>query len=336
MRRLSFIVVVLAVCGIVAAACGGDEKGSTASTGEGDTQSGAPQIAFLAGVVDPGYTPSQVAGLEEGSGGKVTVFNPEFDPNKQLRQCQDAITTGRYDAIVITPLDSSSAIPCAQAAMNANIPLIVDQTAVGPDLNELEPQVDGVTASVIYRPATFAEYTWDMIEQACAGQADCEAVMEISFKGDPLFDEAVEYARSKSEGTNIKIVAVYESQYDPAQTTAKLGDILVAHPDTDVVTFANDGTAIAGAETINSVGKADQIKVISLGSTGPGPEAIRDGRFFATLAVYPSTVSRIEGEMAAQAIAGEEIETLGLDAFKVGEIQGAVTKENVDDFEPEN
>lgn len=185
MRRLSFIVVVLAVCGIVAAACGGDEKGSTASTGEGDTQSGAPQIAFLAGVVDPGYTPSQVAGLEEGSGGKVTVFNPEFDPNKQLRQCQDAITTGRYDAIVITPLDSSSAIPCAQAAMNANIPLIVDQTAVGPDLNELEPQVDGVTASVIYRPATFAEYTWDMIEQACAGQADCEAVMEISFKEIP-------------------------------------------------------------------------------------------------------------------------------------------------------
>src|ERR1700722_16270287 len=114
-KRLSILVFVTAL-GLALAACGG----STASKGGNSP----PRIAFLAAGVDATYTPAQVAGLEQGSGGKVTVFNPQYDPGTQLSQCQDVITQQNYAAIVITPLNNSSAIPCAKAAYAAKIPLI--------------------------------------------------------------------------------------------------------------------------------------------------------------------------------------------------------------------
>src|SRR5262249_44434322 len=150
-------------------------------------------IAFLAGVVDATYTPAQEEGLKLGGGGDVQTFNPEFDPTKQVEQCQDAIASQRYDAIVITPIGNTSAIPCAKAAAAADIPLIVDATALGKDPNEIQPQEEGVTASVVYAPKVFAEYTWELIEEACANTDPCDVVLEFSFEGDPLFDESVKY-----------------------------------------------------------------------------------------------------------------------------------------------
>jgi len=70
---------VVAALGLPLAACGSD---GTAS------QDGGLRIAFLAAGVDATYTPAQVSGLELGSGGKVTTFNPQFDPATQLGQCQ--------------------------------------------------------------------------------------------------------------------------------------------------------------------------------------------------------------------------------------------------------
>jgi ribose transport system substrate-binding protein len=304
---------------------------SSAAMAEGETK--VPRIAFLAGVVDATYTPAQKAGLEAGSGGEVTVFNPEFDPTKQLSQCQDAIVTGRYDAIVITALDNASSIPCARAANEAGIPLIVDGTAIGKDPNALEPQVEGVVGSAIYRPETMGKYTFNQIEKACEGKEKCRIILEMSFLSDPLFLGAVDYIRAASAQKNIEIAAVYESQYDPAQTTAKLRDLMVNNPDVSVVAFANDPTALAGIRVLKSLKMQDQVKSISQGGgTKAGTDAVKAGELYATLAALPFTVSRQEGEMALKAINGETLAEPGLDSFAVGKIQGPVTIENVDQF----
>ena len=294
-----------------------------------------PRIAFLVGVVDSTYTPAQKGGLEEGSGGEVTIFNPDFDPTNQLRQCQDVITSNRYDAIVITPLDNATSIPCAKAAHAAGIPLIVDGTAIGKDPNELQPQVEGVFGSVIWRPETAGEYTWGLIAKSCQGQEICKVLIEVSYISDPLFKGEIDYIKKKAEGTGVKIVAIYESQYDPAQTTAKLRDLLVAHPDVKIVTFVADPTAMAGSRVIKSLGMEGQIKGIAQGGTKDGAAAVKSGELFATLSVLPFSVSRIEGAMALKAINGEPIEPKGTDAYAVGNIAGPVTMENVDQYKPE-
>ena len=291
MKRLAF------GCSVAAMLLG------SAAMAENDKK--VPRIAFLAGVVDATYTPAQKAGLEAGSGGEVTVFNPEFDPTKQLNQCQDAIVSGRYDVIVITPLDNASSIPCAKAAKEAGIPLIVDQTAIGKDLNVLEPQVEGVVGSVLYRPETMGKYTFGQIEKACEGKDSCKVILEMSFLSDPLYIGAYDYIRAAAAQTNVEIVAVYESQYDPAQTTAKLRDFLVANPDVSVVVFANDPTALAGVRVIEGLKMQDQIRSIAQGGTKAGAEAVKAGQLYATLAVLPLTASRLEGEMALKAVNGE-------------------------------
>ena len=294
-----------------------------------------PKIAFLAGVVDATYTPAQVAGLKEGSSGEITLFNPNFDPATQLRQCQDAIAAQRYAAIVITALDNSAAVPCARAAHEAGIPVIADGTAIGKDPNELKSQVEGVVGSVIYPPLTMGMITWIQVQRACEGGAVCKVILETSFLSDPLYAGAYRYIEEQAKGTNVKVVATYESQYDPAQTTAKLRDILVANPDVKVITFANDPTALAGIRVLASLGMQDQVKTIAQGGTAAGAEAVGKGELFATLAVQPKTAARIEGEMVLKAIKGQAINPDGLDAFKIGKLQGAVTKANLEQFTPE-
>jgi ABC-type sugar transport system substrate-binding protein len=320
MKRLAFGYCVAALI-FSSAAMAGDEK--------------TPRIAFLAGVVDATYTPAQKAGIEAGSGGEVTVFNPEFDPTKQLSQCQDAVVTGRYDAIVITALDNASSIPCVKIAKEAGIPLIVDGTAIGKDPNAIEPQVEGVVGSAIYRPETMGRYTFSQIEKACEGKDKCKIILEMSFLSDPLYLGAVDYIRAASAQKNIEIAAVYESQYDPAQTTAKLRDLMVANPDVSVIAFANDPTALAGIRVLKSLKMQDQVKSIAQGGTKAGAEAVKAGELYATLAVLPFTVSRLQGEMALKAIKGEPIAEPGLDSFAVGKIHGPITAENVDQFDPE-
>ena len=325
MTRFATLVAVAAL-GLSLAACG-----SGGTTGKG----GGLRIAFLAAGVDATYTPAQVSGLELGSGGKVTTFNPQFDPATQLSQCQDAISQQRYDAIVITPLNNSSALPCAKAAHAAKIPLIVDGTAIGKDGNSLEPQVDGVDFSMIWVPSTFAKDTWAIIRSACAGKPKCQVVMERSFLGDPLFDAAVDYVKQQSAGTNIKVVATYESHYDPAETTSKLQDILVANPDVDMVTFTNDPTALAGTEVIGKLGRTDKIMAVGSGGTKTGIAATSAGKLYATIANLPLTASKIEGQMAVKAKNGEKIDPVGMDAFALGGVTGAITKDNAGKFSPE-
>jgi len=316
----------VAALGLPLAACGGSD-----AEGKDD----GLRIAFLAAGVDATYTPAQVSGLEQGSGGEVTTFNPQFDPALQLSQCQDAISQQRYDAIVITPLDNSSALPCARAAHAAKIPLIVDGTAIGKDSNSVEPQVDGVDFSMIWVPSTFAKDTWAIIQSACAGKSECQTVMESSFLGDPLFAAVVDHVKQQSAGTNIKVVATYESHYDPAETTSKLQDILVANPEVDVVTFANDPTALAGTEVVNKLGREGKVMAVGSGGTKAGVAAIKTGKLYATIANLPLTASKIEGEMAVKAKQGDKIDPVGLDAFGLGEVKGAITQANVDKFSPE-
>ena len=327
MNRLITLTAVAAL-GLPLAACGSSGS-STAGTRS------ALRIAFLAAGVDATYTPAQVSGLELGSGGKVTTFNPQFDPATQLGQCQDAISQQRYDAIVITPLNNSSALPCAKAAHAAKMPLIVDGTAIGKDSNSIAPQVDGVDFSMIWVPSTFAKDTWTIIQSACAGKSECHVIMERSYVGDPLFDAVVDYVKQQSSGTKIKFVAAYESHYDPAETTSKLQDLLVANRDVDVVTFTNDPTALAGAEVISKLGRSGKIMSVGSGGTKAGVAAVAAGKLYATIANLPFTASRIEGEMAVKAKRGDQIDPVGMDAFALGTVSGAITKDNLAEFSPE-
>ena len=318
------------VLGLPLAACGGNSAGSSSSS-----SSGGLRIAFLAAGVDATYTPAQVSGLEKGSGGKVTTFNPQYDPATQLSQCQDAISQQRYDAIVITALNNSSALPCAKAAVAAKIPLIADGTAIGKDTNSIQPQVDGVNFSMIWVPQTFAKDTWAIIQSACTGKPACQVIMERSYLGDPLFDVDVDYVKQQTAGTTIKLVATYESHYDPSETTSKLQNLLVANPEVNVVTFANDPTALAGAAVIGKLGRTGKVMAIGSGGTKTGVAAVSAGKLFATIANLPFTASKIEGEMVVKAKNGEKIDPVGMDAFLLGGVSGALTKDDVGKFSPE-
>jgi ribose transport system substrate-binding protein len=74
-------------------------------------------------------------------GATISVLSGDFDPSKQFSQCQDAITTGRYNAFVIYPVDGAGILPCVRQAIAAGIKVVALDSPLGPEF-KIEPQVE--------------------------------------------------------------------------------------------------------------------------------------------------------------------------------------------------
>src|SRR3978361_355604 len=141
-----------AVAALAVAGCGSDD-GDGAASGASTTSTGAKatkkvNVAY-ASYGNTDSVQAEVAGRKKAvspGGGSVKVFSADFDPQKQLKQCQDAITSGRYNASVLSPVDPAHGVPCIKAAEAAKVPVATIEQAVGPDPYSLKPQFAGVVA----------------------------------------------------------------------------------------------------------------------------------------------------------------------------------------------
>lgn len=318
-----------AACAILAlglSACGDSEGGSS---------DGAPRVALLTNLLDKSYTPYTADGIAESTGGEVQTFSANFDPQTQVEQCQDAITSQRFDAIVLTPVDKASALSCVKLADEAGIPVVVDQYAVGDDDNDLKPQVSGVVGSVLYTPEATAELYLSAVDSACAAvEGECDVVLEISSQGDPLFAAVLKEIQEKS-GDGYNLVTYYESGFDPAKTTAKIRDIFTANSGIDVVLYSTDTTAVAAYSVIKDLGQEDDVSGVGFGASREGIKAVKDGRLVATLPSYPRSAGEAEGKMVVEHLEGGKVTDPGIDAYDLGPGVELFTKDNIGDFQGE-
>ena len=61
---------------------------------------------------------------------------------------QDAIVSDAYDAFVVMPLNGAVLVTPTEEAISAGITVVANWNNIGPDLNSIEPQVEGLTAVV--------------------------------------------------------------------------------------------------------------------------------------------------------------------------------------------
>lgn len=63
----------------------------------------------------------------------VTTFDANSNPQSQLTQCKDAITSGRYQAILLESVTSASAVPCVLQATSAGLKVVGLLDPIGPE-----------------------------------------------------------------------------------------------------------------------------------------------------------------------------------------------------------
>jgi len=156
MKRKYFAVPGLALATVAllaGCAAGGAEPGSESSSGDDQLSIGffgfAAANSFAQGVYDG------VEAAAEEMGATSEFVDSNFDGQLQAQQVTDAVTSGQYDIIIIQANDNLVVQKPLEDAVAAGIPVVVEFTAVGPDFETVEPQVEGAIS--IVDPAVISE-----------------------------------------------------------------------------------------------------------------------------------------------------------------------------------
>jgi ribose transport system substrate-binding protein len=321
----------VATLGLVTAvaACGDDEEepaASGASTTATTTQANTDKpvnIAYLVATAAAGYPQGMITAAEAKAkevGATMQVFDAQFDPGKQVAQCQDAVTSGKFDAIVALPAASPPMVACARAAEKAKIPLISTNTPIGTDLASGPPTVPGVTAQVLV-PAETAfgkepgDGAHDLLTNMCAEAekslgGECNIGFIVGVKALALTAAAEKNVTELAKEKGWKIAGTCEGGYQRQGGLKCMQDLLQKDKDINVLMSLSDDMALGAEGALKAAGKTpgEDILVGTQGGSVVGIENIFDAKWYGSILSLAEPEGAIPVELAARAVRGETIE----------------------------
>jgi len=144
------------------------------------------RVAFLAASSQNGFNQAIFEGVkkraEKIGGVSVEIFDGEFNATKQYSQVEDVTTSGKFDALIICPNDSVGIATAVGEATKAGLKVATTLFPIGPKLDTLEPQVEGLTATVASNPAIGAKEQAQAVVDYCNGKDPCNVVIIIGQK----------------------------------------------------------------------------------------------------------------------------------------------------------
>jgi ribose transport system substrate-binding protein len=319
-----------------AAGCGSDAAEEPAAAKSSDEP---VRIGYFMPAFSNTWYKAYFEGIEETAkklGGTAEPFDAGFDAQKQYNQVQDALTAGKLDALIVTPVDGPGLAPLIEDAAEAKVPVVAVGTPLGTDYTTPDPQYPGVVGSVLTPAATDGVTGAKLIVEACGDRDPCNVVYILGQKAYG-FDAARLKAMQDTlkANPNVKIVQIAEGGFlaDPALKAMK--DILQAHSDLHVVHSSGDQMVVGAEQAIKDAGREDEIVLIGTAGSKLSAEAIKAGRWQASTVYLPQTGGRLGAEMAIKAVRGEPIEDAGISEVDLSPIGPILNKDNVDEFKPE-
>lgn len=295
------------------------------------------RIAVLVALLNT-FTQADIEGVKRAAddlGGTVKTFNANFDPNLQINQCNDAVTSRRYDAMILLPVTGSSVVPCVKAAIKAGIKVGAMDTVIGPSNSTVRPQVKGVIGQAANTPESLGRIHARAIIGACGKKKKCK-VGEIIASPDFAFSTARLNTVKKllKEHDNIEIVSTLPGFYDIAKGGDAARTMLTAHPDISVIDTEGDNMANGALRVLKSLGKAKKIPLIGQGGSVEAIKLVKSGEYYASSIQTPCQNGKKVGRAVINAVRGKKSKTPFVESanFFWGNIGGVLTKRNVAKF----
>src|SRR4051794_819620 len=295
------------------------------------------EMAYLSFAVANSYDAPMLAAAKAAAAAgnaNLTVFDANLNPADQVKQLQDAVASGKYDAIITQPLYGAGMVEDVKKAIGAGIKVgNIDQT-LGADMTTANFQVEGLSSNVAFVPSDLGKKIGDLVVTACADVKanPCNvgyiwsvkaAALDIALK--KAFDEAI------APHPEIKVVSdTGESFYTTALGLKAAQDIVAAHPDVSVIVSADQ--AITGAvQAVKDI--KDKVRLVGYGGGAVALQDIKAGTRFGTVMQMPATEGGLGTKNLIDAIrSGTPVP--GVDPLASLPDGGVVTKANVDTFLP--
>jgi ribose transport system substrate-binding protein len=293
------------------------------------------KVAFLASSSQNGYNQAIFDGIKKEAAKlgnvDVEIFDGEFNATKQYTQVEDLVASKKFNALIIVPNDTVGIANAVADAIASGLKVATALFPIGPKLDTLEPQVPGLSATVAYNPAVGAKAAADGVVKYCTGKDPCNTAIIIGQKIYPFDNLRYNtYLETFKSHPNIKIVATVEGNYDPNKSMAGMQDVLQAHKDINVV-LSNADQHLVGAEiALNDAGlDLHKLYLSGGGASQIAIEAIRAGKWSATVADYPVSMGEAALEQIVNALQGKPV-TKAIDAATILPLPQLIDKATLD------
>lgn len=144
------------------------------------------KIAYFAAASLNGFNQATYEGVQEMAttlGYETEIFDGQFDAALQYSQIEDVLAGGgQFVGMIVAPNDSVGIAGAFEQVIEAGVPIGTVLFPVGPDLNSLEPQVDGITVTAASPPVAGATTQANKVVDYCADKDPCNVVIMIGAK----------------------------------------------------------------------------------------------------------------------------------------------------------
>jgi ribose transport system substrate-binding protein len=306
-RNLKIIAVIFAIL-TVASAFGGCSRDTDSANNTGGAESATddssarePRVyaVSLMSLNDPFFV-SLENGLRnavEEQGDTLITLDAGFDQNKQISDIEDMIQRG-VDCVFMNPVDSAGIKPALEALQTAGIPVIdVDTKCFDEDLLLTQVSGDGPKAGALAA---------DKMAEVLGEEGGNVIIVNHSIAA-PARDRTAGF-RARAEEAYPQIKITDERDVTPPATEPALNEmeaVLQANKDIQGVFGINDSIGLGIYAAVRGAGREDEIKIISVDGSKDTRDLIAEGRYCASIAMFPYEMGLVAVDFSNKYFAGE-------------------------------
>jgi ABC-type sugar transport system substrate-binding protein len=236
-------------------------------------------------------------------GAELLEANSESKPDKEIHLINTYIASN-VDAIVVSPLSAKASMSALQRAKEKGITIVTYNTTVEGDVPAAYIESDQVDLG-----RSTGKAAADYIVKHLGGRAKVALLEYLSQAPEQCRMRVAGFKEEMAKLPGVTIVAEQDA-WLAEQAVNKVGDILTAHPDLNLIWGANEGGTVGSVMGVKNAGKAGKIVVFGTDTGGQicGFLLADDNILQAVTGQRPFEIGSLAVESALKALKGERVE----------------------------
>jgi ribose transport system substrate-binding protein len=244
----------------------------------------------------------------ESFGMEFTMADGQDDIIKQITSMEDLITSG-VEILILNPLDHKALVPAVNSIAGKGIPVFIVDSQIDTDAD----YITSVQASNEGNGELIGEWVVHQL-----GSTDIRVALISGSQGNPVGREKrLGFVRGFTEtqlmtkgSSDLRIVAHGWGNWTHIGGLEAMEDILVAHPNINLLVAENDAMGMGALKAIHESGKSGDILVVGFDGQKEAYELIEKGEFSATALNSPKELARLVVESVVSFKNGEKVDRI--------------------------